>query len=300
MTPQYAKRVKEKFEEIKSSGKLSRRLLDPTLASIRDECLAVYQKGVTKEDESIVANFFSHEGVLDKLSETIDRVELDDLKALQNFILGETKRPNYRVVEMLAWLIDFERRPYNPTVDYSLATDSNVEGKSHTDIPIGVQTGINVESENGKGSLGHKSSNKWKIVTLASAVSLILAIIAYQLFYKGQKSNQLTLSKGCMYWNGVKYIRTDCDTLGRDVRVLPIPKTGIPDLEKVTRPDTITHYSVGKLYCIKIGEEYEYYTSDGVYPLDTTKDLKKLSAYIVNNHLLNNKNVPANLGLKSN
>lgn len=104
-----------------------------------------------------------------------------------------------------------------------------------------------------------------------------------------------------MYWNGVKYIRTDCDTLGRDVSVLPIPKTGIPDLEKVTRPDTITHYSVGKLYCIKVGKDYEFYTSGGVYPMDTSKDLKRLSAYIVNNHLLKNQTDSAKLlGLKFN
>lgn len=50
---------------------------------------------------------------------------------------------------------------------------------------------------------------------------------------------------------------------------------------RITKPDTITSKAKGYVWYSKIGGKLEYYTSDGVHPLYTDKELKKLTDYMI-------------------
>lgn len=294
MTPAYIKCVKAKFETMRDAGELGRGYVTPTRAFIRDECLRLFPIRSGPKDMETLADFFNYDKEDGTLLETIDRVNLEDLRALQNFLSGDTKKPNYKVVEMLAWLIDFEPRPYNPTIDYSIF----LPGELHKPDSIGGDTG-NEQTNESATAFGSNTptSNpssqtqpiKWKNIAIASASTLVLGFAGYKALDNGKDR---TGDAACMYWNGQQYVRTDCLPKGGDTIVIPFDKQRLENFRRITRPDTITSHSVGKLYCIKINNQYEYYTAGGVHPLDRNRDLKRLTKYILDHHILKKEEDP--------
>lgn len=111
-------------------------LLDPSPGQLRSECIIVYSERRLPKDEKILRTFFGSKDNLKDYSQNIDRFEIKGFKPLMNFIKGNTKNTDRKNVELLAWLIDFEPRPFDSQINYKeiLKEESNLGGFENSSI----------------------------------------------------------------------------------------------------------------------------------------------------------------------
>lgn len=126
----YQQRVILAYRSERNKGTLSLNLLEPTPASLRNECLIVYSNRYLKKDENTLKLFFNFNNESNDYSKAIERYDPDRLKPLVNFLLEKTANTDKKNIELLAWLIDYEQRPYKygqPAAD----TTSNQETETN-------------------------------------------------------------------------------------------------------------------------------------------------------------------------
>lgn len=92
-----------------------------------------------------------------------------------------------------------------------------------------------------------------------------------------------------MYWNGDQYVPVSCNEDPNDRIFLPLDVKKMKNFQRITRKDTITKRSVGKIFYIKNNNTIEYYTYSGNYPADLNRYVKKLSLRIFEKDSLKRK-----------
>lgn len=118
MFDDYREKVILTYEEKKKANAISLNLLHLTPGNIREECIKVYEERPLKKDENLLRSFFESKGDTTNYSSNIKATDIDKFRPLINFIRGKTVIPESKNVELLAWLIDFEPRPYKGDFDY--------------------------------------------------------------------------------------------------------------------------------------------------------------------------------------
>jgi len=119
MLEDYRNRVILTYKEKKESGELSPNLTHPTPAMLKKECLEVLNSRFEKKDEPFIKSLFNSGTESNDYSSAIRRFDVDRFRPLNNFLKEATEEPEHQNVELLAWLINFEPRPYNFKVDYT-------------------------------------------------------------------------------------------------------------------------------------------------------------------------------------
>ncbi|SDK40465.1 hypothetical protein SAMN04487898_10890 [Pedobacter sp. ok626] len=122
MLDDYKKAVISDYHKKKDNDQLSSNLSRPTCKRLKEECLVALQSRTLKKDEKIIRDFFNNCNESNDYSSCIRKFERDKFKPLDNFISGETDVRDERNVEILAWLIGFNPRPYDYRIDYSSTT----------------------------------------------------------------------------------------------------------------------------------------------------------------------------------
>jgi hypothetical protein len=117
-------------------------------------------------------------------------------------------------------------------------------------------------------------------------IALILVLCTSGIFIIWQAMAQQT---GCMYWTGDQYVPVSCDEEPNGRVFLPLDVKKMKSFERITRKDTITEQSIGKIYYIKDSNTIEYYTYSGNYPEDLKRYVKKLSRRIFEKDSVNRK-----------
>lgn len=95
MSEKLALQVLERYNQLKSQGKLASNLNNPTPGNIRDESLLLKEN---KPDELNVLRHFT-----DPKNPT--RLDIDKFRPVVKYLTGTVPNPNIRVVELVAWLI---------------------------------------------------------------------------------------------------------------------------------------------------------------------------------------------------
>lgn len=108
----FKKAVREAYLEKKSLNKLHGKINNPSPANLRDYSLIRWTEGLTPEDLIVYKNYYNPLNRYENIEQAIRKVDLNQLKSLQNFIIGETSTRSEEIVKMVAILIDFPRRPY--------------------------------------------------------------------------------------------------------------------------------------------------------------------------------------------
>lgn len=273
MTPAYIENVKGKLKGMRDSGELVSALVNPTRASIRDECLRLYPSRSEQKDRKTIADFFKHDEINGELLDTIYNVDLEDLKALQNFISGGTSKPNYKVVEMLAWLIDFQPRPYDSKVDYSTLaepavpefvpfsqTTSQSEQAAMTEPKISSVIVKNVTQDVKQGG------SKRRLVAMILLL-LVSGAIVFGLSNKKQSFETNGFDQ-CMYWTGEKYEIGACIERGGDSVLAAYDPVRYRNFRRIMDTSLITPDAIGKVWYRKKDKKYEFYTMKGKHPVD--------------------------------
>src|ERR1700744_864175 len=112
MFADYQASVLRCYQEKKAENLLSTNLIQPRPAKLRDECETVLDKRFSKKDMHALRSFFGEQSDATAYATAIRRFDVDLFRPLVNFLRGEIKTTDPKNVELLAWLIDFEERPY--------------------------------------------------------------------------------------------------------------------------------------------------------------------------------------------
>ena len=144
----YAEEILKKYEE-------KAKLISPTRTDIKDACMARFSENTTIIDKEILRKFFraSHE---DDLFKTIEKCNPEKFRTIQNFLSKKTSNTSKKNLDLIAWLIDFNPRPY------SLYRKPKVGGDSGIDL--GIDTTPKREENINDVTTGIAISNQLEII----------------------------------------------------------------------------------------------------------------------------------------
>lgn len=291
--PEYESLVVQDYEKKKAGNVLHSGLTDPTPAGIRDACSAIFHERYRKSDEKTLKEFFMPKGETSEWSLIIEGHPLGKFKALAKFLNKETESTKKANMELLAWLIDFQPRPF--VIGNTIKINQPENGE--TEIVVrdakgkeiqGTQTPQNVDQEKGPNGRGRQWLTGKKIgIGLAFVVIIILAAVGIDKYWlKTSKPIKYALTghESCMFWDEDRYQPISCTQHG-DTIIVPLDSTKFLHFRKVMKPDTITTNAIGILWYTRYRKDYEFYTSDGYHPIDPTLRLRPITEFIIRNHI---------------
>ncbi len=88
-----------------------------------------------------------------------------------------------------------------------------------------------------------------------------------------------------MYWKADHYECISCNATMGDTAVISLDQYKVDHFKKITRPDTISQYSIGKLWYLKTDGQFEFFTTSGYHPIYTQRRLLKLSQHVYENRI---------------
>ncbi|NOW98952.1 hypothetical protein [Mucilaginibacter sp. SG564] len=277
---EYRAAVLRDYEERKTACSLSHELTHPTAANLRREAVNACESRFKGSDEKLLASFFQQREDYTEYARVIRRGGVNSFRALSNLLNGEVAEPGERQIELLAWLTDFTPRPYQEYLRlYPVPIDiaGPVEPE---DIPtavgddhIGTREDMIVEPPKEKQTGLSVLTYPWYVIGLSAMLLLVVALaVIYRPFDVGK----------CIRWDGKQYEVVTCDAFPGDPSVIPYDRVKLNDFKLVLRYDTLTTYSLGKVWYAKRKDEYEFFTAAGVHPVYRDVQLKPLSDFILN------------------
>ena len=293
----YQELVLRDYERKEAAGELSRRMVRLTSSKFKEECLVVCSQRYSRRDEKTLEEFFGPGGG-DKVAwlKAIKDFDPDKFKPLINFIKRKTRHPDEKVVELLAWLINFEHRPHNSERRYPIIS-ADVTAVKGDELAVGDdkkekgERPEQVSEENGKSqgldvATSGKSvlrERKRRIVIPVLLTAVAIAVIYF--LWPKTSHDVLTGHQACMYWAGDHYEKIACNQKVGDTMVIPLDFEKFTHFKKITRPDTITENALGSIWYANLNGVYECYTSPGHHPIDTNLVLKPLRDYVLIRHI---------------
>ncbi|RAJ83149.1 hypothetical protein CLV59_103108 [Chitinophaga dinghuensis] len=327
----YQKLVLEDYEQKKAKNALSHHLVHPTAAKIREECIAVCTERFRVKDENLLRNF------LGKQESPTDYIrafkkETDKFKPLVNFLKRQITNTDEKNIELLAWLIDFEPRPFQFGKRYETNTQHTIISKALPGSLIPQQDSENsdnssptnphlTEKEDESEVIAEKEHTKVLITEeipaipekkmleskepptverpilllppgkpqrisyskIIMSIALIILLISLGVWVLPRKTPIMALTgkEGCMFWAGDHYEPISCNQKLGDTLVIALDTFKLNHFKKITRPDTITGYSKGNVWYVKVDNGMEFYTADGYHPIEQWKRLKPITDYII-------------------
>jgi hypothetical protein len=291
MLDQYKEAVFSDYQEKKNQPNFSLNLLNPAPARLREECLRRLAEGPsTNVHEDILRLFFGPKKESDSYIQIIRNFDTDKFRPLVNFLKGITNDPEDKNIELLAWLIDFELKPY--------------------------QVWLNTKKK-GKPQKHSKPRITWiKIGSIAVAIIfvLVLGVYSYEKIVdpKGESTTpnnevpdgaptstipendarklpvtkaSIIESKQCMFWTGDHYEPINCSQVLDDTPIIALDMQKVKRLKRITRPDTLRRKDLSKTWYVKINvDSIEFYTDSGSYPLESKKRLRPLTSRMLDKY----------------
>lgn len=312
MFDDYKTLVLQDYQEKISAGTLSLNLVNPTSAKVKADCIQVCEKRFLKKDEAVLRVFFNQQDGESAYRRAISQCDTDIFKPLCNFIRGKTSNTDDRNIELLAWLIDFDKRPYSiwrnadksGTVNGMLTSaherteirQETVEevGETKEDAEIG-NSGIG-EKEKKTEMLPESKSPVERNVQIANGsladvkrpkvygmgfILLIICVVVYLIDSRVSGDMAMRGREECMYWNEDHYQPVACSKKINGAPVYALDSAKVTHLKKINRPDTLTRRSIGIVWYSKINNHVEFYTADGFHPIHNNRRLKPLTELIL-------------------
>lgn len=312
----YKQTVLETYLKKKAVNTLSLRLQHPTPASIKEELIQyLNERFDPKRDEQVLELFFGHQESVTAYAKVVKKGGIDKFKPVIKFLKGLTDNPDDKQVHLAALLIDFKERPYEFGKEYSVKeeNDSSVEGGevpqaevikdnevTKNDGGIIEDLGVNLESEETtgekpvkaldeiKGGMGIEPKRPFFLKTINKKKSVFILLLILFFGSMGFVIKNLAdnkTGKPCMYWKGDHYEAIACDIkLAADIDKIALDTFLLKNFKKITREDTITARSIGKIWYLKHQKTFDYFTAKGAHPIYKRK-LSRLTQYIYDQEL---------------
>ncbi|MEE1885705.1 hypothetical protein [Pedobacter flavus] len=266
----YHQLVLKEYQQKKENGTLSNILCKPTNATLRDEILKLLNERWESYDVKIFNDFFGDFTSKAELFSLIRKMDVDDNRPIINFLKNKITHPKEKIVNMVAYLINFQNRPYRYEMEISKGENGKeVDGKEMKSKKEDVVYPFSLAFSNVYSS---KFAKYILGLTLLSAV----LVSSFNLFYEEK----------CMVWNGETFEKISCDEKKIDQQIIAFDEQKVGVFRKITKPDTITLASAGKLWYSKKNNKVEYFTAPGTHPEDVNRYLKPLTKYMIETHIL--------------
>lgn len=318
MFDDYKRKIVVDYKKKRDEGLISLTLVKPTPGSLRKECLHVYAERHTKKDNHTLRLFFGPLADADNHGYVIRRFDLDKFRPLANFLNGKTDNPDEKNIELLAWLIDFEPRPYKFDTVYNeevkpgkMRESEDVKRVEEADMMIPLIKRHRENENNGfdppvvgkekkdldeteigyiqKGQYLPQANRNLKVKrpSITGSKKIVLYFIAAAAIAGGIYPFAKNNNQGCMFWKDDHYQPVSCEDKVEDAAMIALDTFKVAHLRKINRPDTLTKTALGKVWYVKINvDSIEFYTAEGFHPIYTEKKLKPITVYIVNKYVL--------------
>lgn len=314
MFPDYKNLVLEDYHMKKEQNKLPLNLVILSPAKLRDECLKVCDERYDSRDLRTLRDFFGVGNGKEEFLRLIERIDVDKFRPLINYLNGDTESTNEKNIELLAWLIDFQPRPFELGRKYGRREDGGKEEGGREEETKEAGEGKQETKEKGgmeerrrqvaaevlpwastaplepAGMLPRKKPGllKWLI---PGAIAVVAATGFSIMKFKEKPpaiQSLAALATSCMYWTGEVYKTVPCNARPGTATVIALDTFQLNNFKKVMQVDTITLRSVGKLWYLKRNNFPEIFTALGNHPEELNKQLKPLSAYMIKKYILKN------------
>lgn len=285
MFADYQAEVLRSYHTKKAENAISLKLIHPTPAKLRDACEETVNNRLLRKDMNAIRSFFGDYGDATAYVKAIRKFDVDSFRPLNKFLRGDIKSTDAKNIELLAWLIDFEPRPYRADSDlfikmeHEIAVTSKEKGIEKHEVeressqPLQESTVVTrVPAKE------IRLSDTWKVAVLI-AVTLLLGAVGF--LYWGHNEPE-----ECMIWTVDRYRPVSCSQKSGNMLIMALDTVKVAHFKKIMRPDTITANSLGRVWYSKIDNEVEFFTSDGYHPIHTERRLKPLTLYMLNKYIV--------------
>lgn len=293
MFDEFRDEIRNAYLDLKNRVALPSELECPSPGDLRDFCLLLWAKGLSKEDTQVFMKFFNPINQYSDLETSIRRFELDKLKPLQYFIIGKTAKPDENIVKLLAILIDFQPRPY----EVWRGMGGKVNTAEREDIEDGAEMGsknnVDDHESNGDSNTAEQDGSTVdgppndvkppRFLTLQpnhnrSLLYLIIPIVIGVIIFFVMDTHA---TKQCMYWNDDRYTAVNCDEKITGIEVIARDNHFLKHFRKITQPDTLTVQHANKVWYSKINNTVEFFTLPGFHPVYRDRALKAATIHII-------------------
>lgn len=276
MFKDYKDLVVRSYKEKLAAEKLSYNLADPTPAKLRNECLFVYTSRYDKKrDSKTLEAFFEKPDEHGDYHSIIYNFKVSRFRPLAQFLRDPNREPNAFNIELLAWLIDYQPRPFRYA--YQVNQDDDPEPDLPTKPEPPTEPASPAKPVPPKEPRPPALRWKERIKKHQKETAVVLLLLGLTLFLL----LKMPPKKQCMYWSGDRYEAVDCNQQLFGVQSIALDTFKLNHFKKITKPDTMTAYSVGKVWYVQIGDVPDCFTTDGNHPLYPGRELKKLSLPIL-------------------
>ncbi|WP_028298947.1 hypothetical protein [Olivibacter sitiensis] len=263
-------------------------LEQPSPGDLKRFFLSLLAEGLSKEDTETLTKFFNPINQYPDLETGIKRYELDKLKPLRKFIIGETEQPREIIVKLLAILIDFKPRPYSKWKEecqiIPKENDELNQSKQKSDVsssivfitiedePLDAQKMQNRETEirerdnttETKAKIDGQAVDQSATVNITNTKKTLpniyieilksryRIIITYSLGILVACSGLFFYfqksNKGCMIWTGYQYERTSCDKQSGKPPIVTYNDSLYKQMTRIEDPNTLTKNDIGSTW----------------------------------------------------
>ncbi|GGH13509.1 hypothetical protein [Pedobacter zeae] len=288
MPEDYQDIVLAAYKKMRDNGKLRAILPRETTTKLRSAYLKVYESRHDPKDLDILAVFFDVDRMDCDFENILNKSEPDDYKALWKHIRGKTITTDEKNSDLLAWLIDLEPRPSS---SYYLSADKTIKIGG---IPIN-ELFLPPVPPNPPGPQKPPTEDPVYIPRFSPRYiilsCILLLFIGSTSFFAWERiaASVRTPNAGenSMYWDGDHYEPVKAGQQEPGIAIIPLNLKKLEQQRKINLPDTLTSYSIGKVWYKGHGKDHEFFTDSGAYPLDTQRVLKPLSNIILTKYTSN-------------
>jgi hypothetical protein len=300
MYKNYKEDLVKYYQSLKENGSLAPRLVNPTPTSIKEECISVFEYRNSRKELPALLTFFR---ITDEaeLKRAINKCDRDRFRPLANFLVGKTIDTEDPNINLLAWLIDFQR-PYTlefyqqkgrELMDHKKVVERGM-GKNNADNGnIGEKEPDENKADEGEIAVRrgeiidnhekNKPSKKRITVVLIAVITLAVAAV----FRHSLSDLFIGNKERCMIWTGDRFVPAKCGTTNGDTIAIPFNEERLYNFKRILRPDadTITYYSIGKLFYFLRNGQVEIYTGEGKHPVYQNRYLKPITSTIIDKYV---------------
>ncbi|MCX2582746.1 hypothetical protein [Pedobacter sp. MR22-3] len=326
MFEEYKSSLLDFYHVKRKSQRLTLNLDQPGREKLRKECVEVFLRKNTQKDKDLIRFIFDPRNQFDDQVRSIERFKLDKFRPLVSFMVEGRSTRDEGLVKLLAWLIDFpsynewrelseeelkfifEEAAKKPEEDANDVTidegelkneeeaiqveDSNDDQPKKEEFKKEGQSGGELENDRD----GEESNPESEYVRLFSpryiTISCILLLFIGSTSFVAWETSPSSIrmpkaDEGCMYWNEDHYEPVKCGTQMANATIIPLNLKKLQRQRKINLSDTLTSYSLGKVWYKGFVKNHEFFTDSGAYPLDTQRVLKPLSNTILTKYTSN-------------
>ncbi|OWK71383.1 hypothetical protein [Pedobacter sp. AJM] len=326
MFEEYKSSLLDFYHVKRKSQRLTLNLDQPGREKLRKECVEVFLRKNTQKDKDLIRSIFDPRNQFDDQVRSIERFKLDKFRPLVSFMVEGRSTRDEGLVKLLAWLIDFpsynewrelseeelkfifEEAAKKPEEDANDVTidegelkneeeaiqveDSNDDQPKKEEFKKEGQSGGELENDRD----GEESNPESEYIRLFSpryiTISCILLLFIGSTSFVAWETSPASIrmpkaDEGCMYWNEDHYEPVKCNTQMANATIIPLNLKKLQRQRKINLSDTLTSYSLGRVWYKGFVKNHEFFTDSGAYPLDTQRVLKPLSNTILTKYTSN-------------